>query len=96
MTDEQFKIMVEMWPDHTVKQIARATRLKPGIITSKARDYRHLCPRKIPNTRITPDVAACIAELRRQGMTYQQIADEVGCHKNTVRNCLKKEGILNG
>jgi DNA-binding transcriptional regulator YiaG len=96
MTDEQFKIMVEMWPDHTVKQIARATKLKPGIITSKARDYRHLCPRKKPHTRITEHKKTRIVSLRKCGMTIDQIAEEVGCHKNTVRNWLKKEGMLNG
>ena len=35
-----------------------------------------------------------IADLYEAGKTQQWIAEEVGCHRNTVRNALRRRGLL--
>ena len=34
-----------------------------------------------------------IIELRDKNYTHQYIAEQVGCHRNTIGKILKKEGI---
>lgn len=43
--------------------------------------------------RITSRKKALIIELRDQGYTQQSIAEQVGCHRNTVGSVLRSEGI---
>lgn len=44
---------------------------------------------KTKKGRLTPDGAARIRELRSQGRTYQQIAEELRVCLTTVYNCCK-------
>lgn len=43
--------------------------------------------------RITRHKKIQIIELRDEGYTHQYIAEQVGCHRNTVGSVLRNEGI---
>lgn len=43
--------------------------------------------------RITRKRKALIIKLRDEGLTHQSIAEQVGCHRNTVGSILRREGM---
>lgn len=63
-------------------------------MTICGRRSKHWLGRRSPNARLSEDEVSQIKSLRTQGLSYQIIADAVGCSKRTVQRIIKGQSYV--
>ena len=82
MTQEEMQEISRLWKEGVpAKQIAYAMGYKPRTIYRFACVNRDLCPYR---TGATPEKVARMWELRNSGMTWLQVANELGVGVTTL------------
>lgn len=97
LTSAQYDTAKYMWSyGASVKCIAGHLGVKPSTVMSYVSRYRFDFPERFKCPRLTPDERKSIVAMRANGMKIREIADAIGCHKNTVYNVLRaaREGRI--
>lgn len=83
-TDEMLEQAAEMWAQGIgMRDIAKALGVTQAALSMQIRRARHMFPyRRIPN--VTPYMDREIDAMRDDGMTLQEIADELDLNKDSV------------
>lgn len=90
LTDSQYEAAKKMWASGvSVKQMAYQLGISKRSAMYYITRYRFDFPERFKCPRLTPDERKSIVAMRADGMKIREIADAIGCHKNTVYNVLR-------
>ena len=93
MDAAQYELARRLWHyGISANKIADACGVNYYDITTTAYLNRVDFPKRRGHTRIDTSVQTLMERMRDGGMTYQQIADAIGCHVNTVAKHLRDYG----
>lgn len=90
LSDSQYEVAKDMWERGvSVKQMAYRLGISKRSVMYYVTRYRFDFPERFKCHRLTPDERKSIVAMRADGMKIREIADAIGCHKNTVHNVLR-------
>lgn len=90
LTDSQYEAAKKMWANGvSVKQMAYRLGISTRSVTYYVTRYRFDFPQRHRSKRLTDAQRQWIIAMRDEGATIKHIADEIGCHENTVQNVLR-------
>lgn len=90
LTSSQYEAAKKMWASGmSVKQMAYRLGISKRSVTYYVTRYRFDFPQRHRSKRLTDAQRQWIIAMRDEGATIKHIAEEVGCHKNTVQNVLR-------
>lgn len=93
MTDEdKHKLYLMYKRGYTDQQIAKALCYTESYISNVRRKLGYKAKHQGRPYKYNQVAIASMMEMRRQGMSYRKISERMGIDRNTIFNCVKREG----